>query len=200
MATFMVMREAHVMTDLVKLHGVAADAFDRHVDAIGTRQWDGPTPCTDWDVRTLVNHLVYEARWAPDLFHGKTVEEVGDRYEGDLLGDDPVAAWKSGNAQARAAISEAGALDRIVHLSFGDVPGSEYLSQLITDLAIHGWDLARAIGADETIDPGLVEWLLPYVKEHADEIAGSGMFGKQIDVGAGADDQTQLLALLGRKA
>lgn len=188
------------MTDLVKLHGVAADAFDRHVDAIGSGQWKAPTPCTDWDVRTLVNHLVYEAKWAPDLFHGKTVEEVGDRYEGDLLGDNPVAAWKGGNAEARAAISEAGALDRIVHLSFGDVPGSEYLSQMVTDLAVHGWDLARAIGADETIDPGLVAWLLPHVKEHADEIAGSGMFGKQIDVGAGADDQTRLLALLGRRA
>src|SRR5687768_16286909 len=111
MATLVAMREAHAMTDLVKLHGVAADAFDRHVDAIGSAQWKAPTPSTDWDVRMLVNHLVYEAKWAPDLFHGKTIEEVGDRYEGDLLGDDPVAAWKSGNAEVRVAISEAGALD-----------------------------------------------------------------------------------------
>jgi uncharacterized protein (TIGR03086 family) len=200
MAVLPVMREAHAMTDLVKLHEVAADGFDRHVDAIRDDQWSGPTPCTDWDVRTLVNHLVYEAKWAPDLFHGKTVAEVGDRYEGDLVGDDPVGAWKSGNAEARAAINEPGALDRIVHLSFGDVPGSEYLSQLVTDLAIHGWDLARAIGDDETIDPQLVEWLLPYAQEHADEISGSGMFAPPIEVGADADPQTRLLALMGRKA
>jgi uncharacterized protein (TIGR03086 family) len=188
------------MSDLIKLHGVAADAFDRHVDAIGADQWNAPTPCTDWDVRTLVNHLVYEAKWAPDLFHGKTVEEVGGRYDGDLLGDDPVAAWRSGNAEARAAIGEFGALERIVHLSYGDVPGSEYLSQLNLDLAIHGWDLARAIGDDETIDPTLVDAFLPFVEEHAAELSGSGMFGEPIDVGAGADAQTRLLGLLGRKA
>jgi uncharacterized protein (TIGR03086 family) len=187
------------MTDLVKLHGIAADGFNRHVEAIGAGQWNDPTPCTEWDVRTLVNHLVYEAKWAPDLFAGKTVAEVGDRYEGDLLGDDPVTAWREANAAARAAIGESGALERTVHLSFGDVPGSEYLNQLTTDLAIHGWDLARAIGTDDTIDPALVDMLLPYVEENADMIAGSGMFGERVPVGPDADPQTKLLAIMGRK-
>ena len=187
------------MTDLVKLHGIAADAFDRHVGAIGAAQWTDPTPCTEWDVRALVNHLVYEAKWAPDLFAGKTVEEVGDRYEGDQLGDDPVQVWRQSNAAARAAITEPGVTERIVHLSYADVPGSEYLNQLTLDLAIHGWDLARAIGADDTIDPQLVEAILPYAEANAEMISGSGMFAEPVPVGDGADAQTRLLAILGRK-
>src|SRR4051794_35339446 len=106
------------MTDQVKLHGIAAEDFDRRVASIGADQWNEPTPCTDWDVHTLVNHLVYEAKWAPELFAGKTVSEVGDRYEGDQLGDEPVGAWRSSNERARAAIAEPGALERTVHLSF----------------------------------------------------------------------------------
>ena len=188
------------MTDQVKLHAIAAEGFDRRVDAIRADQWNAPTPCSEWDVRTLVNHLVYEAQWAPDLFAGKTVEEVGDRYEGDLLGDDPLRSWRDSNAAARSAIAESGALERTVHLSFGDVPGSEYLSQLTLDLAVHGWDLARAIGADETIDPALVASILPYVEANADMITGSGVFGDPVAVPNDADDQTRLLALLGRKA
>src|SRR3954454_17953238 len=95
---------------------------------------------------------------------------------------------------------EPGTLDRTVHLSFADVPGSEYLNQLITDLAIHGWDLARAIGADDTIDPALVDALLPYVEANADALAGSGMFAAPVPVSPDADAQTKLLAMMGRQA
>lgn len=188
------------MTDRVELHGIAADGFGQRVAMIGADQWHAPTPCSEWDVRTLVNHLVYEARWAPELFAGKTVDDVGDRYESDQLGDDPRHAWRDADADARAAIAEPGALDRTVHLSFADVPGSEYLDQLTLDLGVHSWDLARAIGADETIDPVLVDAILGYVEANAALISGSGVFADPVEVGPGADAQTRLLALLGRRA
>src|SRR3954469_19360289 len=89
----------------------ALAATHRLVAGVRHDQWNAPTPCTEWDVRTLVNHLVYEAKWAPDLFAGKTVEEVGDRYEGDQLGDDPVTTWRESSAAALAAITEPGTLD-----------------------------------------------------------------------------------------
>jgi len=55
--------------------------------------------------------------------------------------------------QAHAAVAQPGALDRTVHLSFGDASGQEYVIQLTADLAIHGWDLARATRQDDTLDP-----------------------------------------------
>jgi len=188
------------MNDLVALHARAADAFDACVASITADQWGDLTPCTGWDVRALVNHLVYEALWAPELFAGKTVEEVGNRYDSDQLGDDPLGSWRSANAGARVAIAEPGALERTVHLSWTDAPGSEYVNQLLLDLAVHGWDLAHAIGADETIEPEVLEAVAAYVDANEGLIRGSGVFGDDLVVGPGVDPQTKLLAALGRRA
>src|SRR5918911_433283 len=137
--------------DTVELYRRATDEFAARVRLIGAR-WTAATPCTDWDVRALVHHIVEEELWAPPLFAGSTIAEVGDSLSGDLLGDDPVRAFEQASAAAVAAVREPGALQRTVHLSFGDVPGSEYAMQLAADHLIHAWDLARAIGADTRLD------------------------------------------------
>src|SRR5919199_4377360 len=146
------------MSDLLVLFERAVGEFGRRVRAISDDQWDGPTPDEGWTVRDLVQHLVSEALWAPPLLAGATIEEVGDRFDGDLLGDEPKGVWE---AAARAAIEAAtadGALAGTVHVSFGDISGEEYLSQLTVDNTVHAWDLARAIGADEALDDELVEF------------------------------------------
>src|SRR5256885_10371907 len=102
--------------DPVELHRRAIDEFGGRVEAVADNQWGLPTPCADWDVRALVRHLVYENLWAVPLLAGQTVEEVGDRFEGDLLGDDAKAAWRDSADQARQAVGGAGAMDRTVHL------------------------------------------------------------------------------------
>jgi uncharacterized protein (TIGR03086 family) len=106
----------------------------------------------------------------------------------------------SAMAQAHAVVAQPGALKRTVHLSFGDASGREYVMQLTADLAVHAWDLARATGQDDTLDPGAVALLLPWTEASVGLIAGSGMFGPPIDAGPGAPDDVRLLGLLGRKA
>ena len=187
------------MTDLIALYHRSVEGFAARVAAVGDRQWRDPTPCADWDVRTLVNHVVYEDRWAVPLFKGRTIAEVGDQFEGDLVGDDPKAAWMAASADARSAISDAALLGRTVHLSFGDTSGEEYLNQLTCDHLIHGWDLARGTGGDERLDPELVELALGYLGPRVDEWRGAGAFGPAVDVPDGADPQTRLLGLTGRK-
>ncbi len=176
------------------------DGFGARVRSVGDAQWDAPTPNSDWDVRALVNHLVNEARWAPPLFDGATMAEVGDRFDGDLLGDDPQAAWAEAAEGAVAAAAADGALERTVHLSFGDFPGEFYLSQLITDHVIHAWDLARAIGADESLDPELVGWVYDFLAPQVEGWREAGAFGPAAEAPADADLQTRLLALTGRRA
>src|SRR5688572_22903393 len=68
-----------------------------------------PTPDTEWDVRALTNHMVYELSWVADLVNGKTIAEVGDKYEGDLVGDDPVGKWRTAVAEAQGAVDKADA-------------------------------------------------------------------------------------------
>jgi uncharacterized protein (TIGR03086 family) len=178
----------------------AADGFGARVHATRDDQWGQPTPCSEWDVRALVNHLVYEMRWAPPLFAGMTIAEVGDRFDGDLLGGDPNGAWDDSAKEAVAAVSGEGAMERIVHLSFGEVPGREYALQLFADLLVHGWDLARAIGADQRLDPELVDACARWFGPMEEGYRQSGAIGPRPPAPAGADPQTALLAMFGRSA
>ena len=188
------------MSGLPELFERSVREFDVRVQQIREDQWDNPTPCSEWSVRDLVNHLVYEDVWAPPLFAGKTVEEVGDRFEGDLVGDAPKEAWASARDAALEAVSRPGALEDTVHLSSRDVTGGEYLLELLNDHVIHAWDLARGIGADDKLDPELVELIYAGVASREDELKASGAFGEKVEAPEDADTQTKLLAVMGRRA
>ena len=182
------------------LHRRAVDGFAARVHAIRADQWNDPTPCADWDVRELVAHLVVEQLWVGALLDGETVAEVGDRFDGDQLGDDPVGAWDRAAAAAVAAFAAPGATDRIVHLSYGDVPATHYGREMAVDATVHTWDLARAIGGDEQLDSELVAVARGVVEANFDAWTQSGLFAPPVAVAPDADAQTQLLARLGRRA
>jgi len=186
--------------DIPAMLGSAVAEFDARVRQIGDGQWQAATPDDDWAVRDLVSHLVSEDLWAPPLLAGSTIAEVGDRFEGDVLGTDPKAAWSAASTRAVRAAEADGALDRTVHLSFGDVPGRDYALQLFADHLIHAWDLARAIGAEERLDPGLVESCAAWFEAMEDAYRGAGAIAARPPVPSGADAQTRLLAQFGRRA
>jgi uncharacterized protein (TIGR03086 family) len=186
--------------DVRELHRRAVEAFGAHVHAVGDDQWELPTPCSDWSVRELVNHLVYENRWTPPMLAGRTIEEVGDRFEGDLLGADPQGAWEAAAKEAVDAAAGDGAMERTVHLSSGDAPGRDYAWQLFADHLIHGWDLATAIGADQRLDPELVDACAGWFQSMEDGYREGGAIGPRVEVPADADAQTRLLAAFGRSA
>ena len=175
------------MTATPELYRRAVDEFDRRVRAIRDDQWHLPTPCTDWDVRALVNHVVGEDLWAPELFAGRTVAEVGDRFDGDVLGADPQAAWAAARDGGLAAVGAAGAMDSRVHVSWGEIAGEDYGQQLFADHLVHAWDLARAVGADERLDPELVEACYAAFKPREETLKASGAFGERIEPPADAD-------------
>ena len=104
--------------DQAELHRRAVEEFDARVRAVGDDQWELPTPCADWNVRQLVNHLVYENRWTVPLMEGSTIAEVGDRYEGDLLGDAQGGLGRVVR-RGRPGGQADGALGRTVDLSSG---------------------------------------------------------------------------------
>jgi uncharacterized protein (TIGR03086 family) len=181
----------------IEIYRRSVEEFGRRLTAVGDGDWDRPTPCTDWTVRDLVRHLVYEELWTPPLLEGRTIAEVGDRFEGDILGSDPQVAWKEAAAAALAAASP-DVLDRTVHLSFADVPGEEYLGQLTADHVIHAWDLARATGGDERLAPDLVQHVYDVMVPQIEPARSAGVFGPAVEVPEGADLQSKLLALTGR--
>lgn len=183
-----------------ELHKRANQAVSQLVATIKDDQWTAPTPCTDWTVRDLLNHLTYENLWVAPLMDGKTVTEVGNKFEGDLLGDDPKAAWNLAAEQSQASFAQPGALERTVQLSRGTTPAADYAAEVFMDLLIHSWDLARGIGGNHQLDPELVEACYKILKPQAEAWRSGGAFGPAKEAPEGADLQTQLLALTGRSA
>jgi uncharacterized protein (TIGR03086 family) len=184
--------------DTIELYRRATDEFAARVLLVGAR-WTAATPCADWDVRALVHHIVEEELWAPPLFAGGTIAEVGDSLSGDLLGDNPARAFEQASAAAVEAVRGPGAMERIVHLSFGDVPGSEYAMQLAADHLIHAWDLARAVGADTTLDAESVAAVRAWFADRENAYRSGGAIGPRVSLPDGASPQDELLARFGRK-
>ncbi|WP_238449377.1 maleylpyruvate isomerase family mycothiol-dependent enzyme [Micromonospora sp. 4G55] len=87
--------------DLLETYRRSLAEFVDRVEQVAPGQWSDPTPCPDWDVRALVNHVVTEDRWTAPLLAGRTVEEIGDRFEGDQLGDDPIGGGPAGGVPGR---------------------------------------------------------------------------------------------------
>lgn len=183
---------------LLEAHGIAMAGFDRVVNEITEEHLTLPTPCTEWTVQDLLNHIVSEQLWAPWLLRKYTLEEVGDRFDGWLLGDDPVKAWDQAAAVARAAWVAPGALDGDVYVTGGQIPADTYGWQMTTDLTVHGWDLAVAIGADDPIDPDVAKALLGELEPQMDELQGAGVFAPPVPVSENAPAAARLVALLGR--
>ena len=184
--------------DVNTLYRRTVEFFADRVNAVKEDQWDDPTPCTDWTVRDLANHVTYENLWTVPLMEGATIEEVGDRFEGDVLGEDPIG---SALAAARAAIaSVATQLPQggTVQLSFGETPKEEYAMQLAADNLVHGWDLAVATGGDTRIDPHLVHAIADWFDDREEMYRDGGAISARRPLTG--DAQHDLLARFGRDA
>lgn len=184
--------------DAGTLYHRCVEFFADRVNAVGDDRWGDPTPCADWTVRDLANHVTYENLWTVPLMEGATIEEVGDRFEGDVLGADPIG---SALAAARAAIAcVATELPRggTVQLSFGETPKEEYTMQLAADHLVHGWDLAVATGGDPRMDPHLVHGIGAWFAEREELYRGGGVISSRRPLTG--DAQHDLLSRFGRDA
>src|SRR5579863_3142276 len=145
------------------------------VTRINSASLNNATPCSDWDLRALVNHIVYELAWAPDLLAGKRVAEVGDKYNGDLLRDDLTGSWRQVAEAALTAVRSAD-IHAIVHLSYGDFPAEHYIRELGSDVLIHGWDAGQSIFCSVIFNPDVARATYEFVKPRANEFKQSGLF------------------------
>ena len=186
-------------TNIPDLYAKALDSTRRYVEGVGRGQWHVSTPCSEWDLTQLLRHVVYGMVWVPDMLDGKTIDEVGDRYEGDLLGADSLAAYDAASAIAKAASQVPGTLDATCHTSRGDASGTGYITGMLNDVFIHGWDIAKATGQDTELDRGLVEFAYEAYAPRRGSLAGRA-FAEEPPVAEGASLQARLLAIVGRTA
>jgi uncharacterized protein (TIGR03086 family) len=185
------------VSSVADLYHRAAERITESLASAEPDDWSRPTPCPDWDLRQLTAHLVYEAAWVEPLLEGQTIEQVGDRFDGDLVGDDPAGAWALVAAQSAGAAGDV-ALDKVVHLSFGESPARDYLWQMVAEWLIHGWDIERALGRHEPLDPEIAHAVANWFDGWEDVYRSSGGIDDRVDVADDADDDARLLARFGR--
>jgi uncharacterized protein (TIGR03086 family) len=160
--------------------------------------WSALTPCSDWNVRTLVNHVVGEDRWTKPLVEGKTIADVGDAFDGDLLGKDPKSAAIAAADDALNAVAERLPAGGKVHLSYGEEDIEEYVRQLVAEHVIHGWDLAVATGQHRTLDPELVAVVAAWFRDRENRYRDGGSIAERPSSAQGGDPQSDLLIAFGR--
>jgi uncharacterized protein (TIGR03086 family) len=169
------------------------------VERVRASDSNKPTPDTEWSVRELAGHMLYELSWTADLVRGATMEQVGDRYDGDLIGNDLAMSWQLATVAAETAIEECD-LQAIAHLSYSDVTVEEYLREAAGDQLIHAWDLGVATGQSVQFDSAVTQAIYDHTLPRATSMYTSGLFAPPIEVSESADLQTRLLGLFGRDA
>lgn len=192
------------MDELIRMFLGAQHAFGERVHAIAETQWQAPTPCTDWTVLALVDHLVSEQRWLPPLLHGLDLASAGEVVAGarTLPADGGVGAnhaelWDEAAVAAADAVVDPGVLERQVELSRGRTPAREYLYEMALDAVVHAWDLGAAIGFAEQLPDELVAFASDAVGKFGD-LSSTGMFAAPVDVPDDASPQDRLIGATGR--
>ena len=139
--------------------------IDNIIVQIKDSDWHNVTPCTEWNLHDLVNHMVVEVAWIPDLIDSKTISEVGNKYDGDLLEKDPLLAWSRYAKKARTAVEKVD-LSALVHLSYKDTAAGDYIGEVASDLLIHSWDVAKSINTNDKLPNDMVEQFYIGIKPH----------------------------------
>jgi len=157
---------------------VGKQEFERRLRAVQPGDWDRPTPCADWVVRDLVVHVLVGSRLSTALVRGGSRDEAMALTVDATLPEDVLGEFEAGAAEQAAAFAEPGATERMCAHPAGDFPGTVLLGFRIGDYAVHAWDLARAIGADETLNQELVAHVWEGIQPRMPMMAAVGVFGE----------------------
>ena len=163
-----------------------AQAFDQRYQAVAEEHKASATPCSEWSVQELVDHTV----------------GVQGKFAGGMVGVELAedAAWPEVHQAINGALDDASVLEGTTeHPAFGEVPKTMLFGIGISDLLLHTWDLARAIGADETLPAGPVQASYMGLQQMPPSFRETGAFGPEVEVADDADMQTKLIAFSGRQ-
>lgn len=186
-----------------ELYIAAERALTAVVEQIAQDQWDAPMPpmfgMTNTTVRDVVQGHAADDQWVGHVLSGGSIEDGKAVFSDAPLTGDLKAGWRGITERARAAVRAVDDLDAVVHLSFGDYPAREYLQQITAYRGLQAWDVARAIGVDDTLPEELVRGMWEQLRPLAEQWREMGAFGPEVEVPDDAPLQQRLLGLTGRQ-
>lgn len=175
-------------------HRYAAAGFTRRVEGVGEGEWEAPSPVAEWKARDVVRHLI-------DWSSGFLASGAGVELErGPSVDDDPVEAWRVHATAIQELLDDPATAQKTFSNShIGNLPLDQAIDRFYTaDVFMHTWDLARATGQDDTLDPERCARLLEGMEPIDEMMRSSGQYGPRVEVPADADPQTRLIGFIGR--
>ena len=183
------------MSDTADRYRRVAGRFTRRAHEVPAGGWERPAPCDGWVARDVVRHMV---DWMPSFLASAGGPQLPS---GPSVDDDPVGAWTTMSDGIQALLDDpVAAASEIDHPRTGTHALSDAIGTFfLGDVLVHTWDLARATGLDETLDPDEVSRMLRGMEPLDDVLRASGQYGPRVEVPADADEQTRLIAFTGRR-
>ena len=182
------------MSEISERYRKIAEAFTRRVEAVPDGAWDNPAPCEGWVARDVVAHLV---EWLPAFFFGTWDIEAPPAPS---VLENPGKAWAALNTTIQSSLDDPEIARRERETRMGRATFEQTIDTICTgDVLIHTWDLARATGLDERLDPDEVHRMVVAIEPMDEILRQSGQYGPRVAVADDADDQTRLIAFTGRQ-
>jgi uncharacterized protein (TIGR03086 family) len=177
-------------------------ALKKVVDQISEDQWELDMPegtsSRPAKLKEAVNHNTYDDAWVPDVLDGKTIEEVGDKYDFLKTNDEVIENYDKYNKIASETVNNFSDLEKVTHLSYGDFPAKTYLQHIVSFRAFRAYDIAKLIGVDSKLDDDLVDALLEEFTPVIESYRQMGVFPPAKEVAEDASKQAKLMAMVGR--
>jgi len=188
--------------DTMESYRLAQDGFDAVLAEVSPDQWDARSACSEWTVRDVAGHVTWGQHqiraWATGEDYDQTAGAPGAPRPTELAGDDPVANWRTVRTASVATLTE-DVLARPTSIpGIGTVPLAAVVTLLTTDLVTHTWDIGHAVGMDVRLAPPLVTLAFDWARTNV--LRRPGFFGPECTPPTDADEQTRMLAFLGRAA
>lgn len=182
------------MSEVSERYAVIASGFTARVAGVPPDGWAAPSPCPGWTARDVVAHVINTHHRVLAMLDKSEPPVVAD-------GDDVAVNWPAVAGAMLAAVSDKQPAPRAIGTMFGDMPFEWLVNRLVcVDTLIHTWDLARATGQDERLDPATVVTVTELLTPFDEAIRSPGGFGPKIQSPPDADAQTRLLNFCGRAA
>ena len=185
--------------DQTAMIGKVLDETNRVVDGIEPSQLDNPSPCDEWTVRDVLNHVTSGATMFVVCVRDGAIsdEQLGALMVSDNLGTDYKGAFRDAS-RPRSAFDEPGAADKMVKLPFGEMPAGMAINIAIFDVATHTWDLAKSTGQQMQLDPEVLAAAYELAQAMIPNMRADGLVGEEVIVAVDAPMEDRLAGLAGR--
>jgi uncharacterized protein (TIGR03086 family) len=188
--------------DTMDAYRRARDGFDAVLTRVSPDRWDSPSMCAEWAVGDVAGHVIWAQHqlqsWAAGTAYTERAGAPGSPHPATMIGADPVRTWREARMAADASLTDTALGRTTVIPGRGEIPVAEVIPLLITDLVTHTWDIGHALDVDVRLPADLVALAFDWAR--ANVVRAPGFFGPELTPPDDADEQTRMLAFLGRDA